>query len=82
MKRRGVSVPRAGDGRSSLSDTEMRIVEEIRRGRTNRQIGLALLLTEKTVEYYLSRLFVKTGCRSRVDLAAASVRGNLVALGA
>jgi DNA-binding CsgD family transcriptional regulator len=82
MRSRGVSMPRSEDGRSALSEMELRIVDLIRDGRTNRQVAIALRITEKTVEYYLSRLFGKTGCRSRVDLVAASVRGQLAAVSA
>jgi DNA-binding CsgD family transcriptional regulator len=32
---------------------------------------------EKTVEGNLTRLFAKTGCRSRVELAAASLSGRI-----
>jgi len=82
MRRRGIALPRLDDGRPTLSDTELRIVELLQDGRTNRQISAALRVTEKTVEYYLSRMFVKTGCRSRVDLVAARVRGQLTAASA
>jgi DNA-binding CsgD family transcriptional regulator len=82
MRRRGVAIPRSAEERTTLSDMELRIVGLIRDGRTNRQVAVALRITEKTVEYYLSRLFVKTGCRSRIDLAAASARGQLAAASA
>lgn len=82
MRRRGVAIPRSEEERTALSDMELRIVDLIRDGRTNRQVAVALRITEKTVEYYLSRLFVKTGCRSRIDLAAASARGQLAAASA
>lgn len=49
----------------------------IRTGLTNRQIALRLQLSEKAVEYHLTRLFERTGCRTRVDLAAASIAGRL-----
>ena len=52
------------------SATEERIVALISRGRTNRQIGSELGLSEKTVESHLTRLFAKSGCRSRVALVA------------
>ncbi|MEU6264550.1 helix-turn-helix transcriptional regulator [Saccharopolyspora shandongensis] len=62
----------------SWSATESRIVELIGMGLTNRRIGSALGLSEKTVESQLTRLFAKTGCRSRVALvAAANSAGSL-----
>lgn len=32
-------------------------------------------ISEKTVESHLTRLFDRTGCRSRVELAAARLQG-------
>jgi DNA-binding NarL/FixJ family response regulator len=39
---------------------------------------LDLRVSEKTVENRLTRLFARTGCRSRVELATASLEGRLV----
>ncbi|WP_211840591.1 LuxR family transcriptional regulator [Saccharopolyspora hirsuta] len=65
----------------SLSDTEARIVELISEGFTNRRIGAQLGLSEKAVERQLTRLFAKTGCRSRVELVTiAPRRGRAAAL--
>ncbi|MEY8039315.1 LuxR C-terminal-related transcriptional regulator [Saccharopolyspora cebuensis] len=61
----------------SLTRTESRIVELVSDGLTNRRIGSELNLSEKTVEGYLTRLFARTGCRSRVELVAANLRGSL-----
>jgi DNA-binding CsgD family transcriptional regulator len=52
---------------------ERRLVEIIRDEPTNRQIAVALNISEKTVEYHLTRIFARTGCPSRVELAAASL---------
>ncbi|MFI7122007.1 AAA family ATPase [Amycolatopsis sp. NPDC049868] len=82
MRDRDVAPPRADADRPTVSDTEMRVIDLIRVGRTNRQIADTLRVTEKTVEYHLTRLFLKTGCRSRVDLAAAKARGLLTAVSA
>ncbi|WP_258342772.1 helix-turn-helix transcriptional regulator [Saccharopolyspora gregorii] len=61
----------------TLSRTEARIVEMVGAGLTNRRIGSALNLSEKTVEGYLTRLFARTGCNSRVELVAANLHGRL-----
>jgi DNA-binding CsgD family transcriptional regulator len=79
MRELGVTVPRARQERPTFSDTELRIVELLRDGWTNRQIATDIQVTEKTVESYLTRLFAKTGCRTRVDLAAASLAGRISA---
>ncbi|GAA3748214.1 LuxR family transcriptional regulator [Streptomyces tremellae] len=76
-RERGVSAPRARGRREALADAERRVVELIGEGLTNRQIALRLRMSEKTVEQYLTRLFARTGCRSRVDLVAAALAGRL-----
>ncbi|MDQ7905716.1 LuxR family transcriptional regulator [Phytohabitans sp. ZYX-F-186] len=76
MRERDVPVPRARPHRAGLSTVERQVVEMIRDGRTNRQIAAALRISEKTVENHLTRLFARTGCRSRVELAAASLSGQ------
>ncbi|WP_246155110.1 helix-turn-helix domain-containing protein [Saccharopolyspora hirsuta] len=43
-------------------------------GRTNRQTGTVLGLSEKTVESHMTRLLAKSGCRSRVGLVVAANR--------
>lgn len=83
MRLRGVSTPRSTPHRATaLSSTELRIGTLIRQGRTNRQIAVALQMSEKTVEYHLSRVFTKTGARTRVGVAAAMVKGRIEAISA
>ncbi|GAA4545154.1 helix-turn-helix transcriptional regulator [Amycolatopsis samaneae] len=80
MAEHGVPVPGSRAPRRMFSDTESRLIELIGEGRTNRRIAQDMRISVKTVENYLTRLFAKTGCRSRLDLAAASRRGNLTAI--
>lgn len=68
--------------REQLSETERRIIELIRVGRTNRQIALAVRMSEKTVEKHLTRLFAKAGCRTRHGLAMSALGGQPESLGA
>ncbi|MEV6604175.1 LuxR family transcriptional regulator [Kutzneria sp. NPDC051319] len=74
MRLRGVTAPRSTDRPSTLSKTELLIASLIRQGRTNRQIAVTMRMSEKTVEHNLSRVFAKTGARTRVDVAAAMVK--------
>ncbi|NJQ02545.1 helix-turn-helix transcriptional regulator [Streptomyces zingiberis] len=76
-RERGVPAPRARGRREDSAVTERRIVELIGEGLTNRQIALRLRISEKTVENHLTRLFARTGVRSRVELAAVSLGGRL-----
>jgi DNA-binding CsgD family transcriptional regulator len=52
-----------------LSTTESAIAELVADGRTNREVAAALHLTEKTVEWNLSKIYRKLGVRSRTELS-------------
>ncbi|WP_326550862.1 helix-turn-helix transcriptional regulator [Micromonospora sp. NBC_01813] len=80
MRARGIRRPRGRTPRTALSPVETQIIELIRYGRTNRQIAVTIRMSEKTVENYLTRLFARTGCRSRVELAAASITSDTLDL--
>lgn len=77
MRERGVPLPRTRSRAEPFSSTEIRIIDLVSDGFTNRQIAMAVQVSEKTVESHLTRLFARTGCRSRVELAAASLEGRL-----
>ncbi|WP_316774194.1 helix-turn-helix transcriptional regulator [Streptomyces sasae] len=74
---RGVTLPRRTTSSRAGAEVEARIIELILQGMTNRQIAAAIRFSEKSVERHLTRLFAKTGCRSRLDLVAAYERGML-----
>ncbi|MDQ6745165.1 MAG: AAA family ATPase [Actinomycetota bacterium] len=59
----------ASTGIASLSDREREVAMLVQDRFTNRQIAARLVLSEKTVERHLSRIFVKLDARSRVDVA-------------
>ena len=80
-RRRNVSIPRRRAARAGLSDREVRLIGMVSDGSTNRQIAARLACSEKTVEQRLSRLFQRTGCRSRVELATAWLDGSLARQG-
>jgi DNA-binding CsgD family transcriptional regulator len=52
-----------------LTEAERRIAELVAEGRTNRDVAVALFLTEHSVETALSRIYRKVGVRSRTELA-------------
>lgn len=81
MRQGGLTPPRNRSARESFSRTELRVIELIRDGRTNRQIAAELRVSEKTVENQLTRLFARTGCKSRLELAAASLDGRFEVAG-
>ena len=82
MRGRGMAPPRSKAPKEPFSPFEKRIIELIESGLTNRQIAHEVRLSEKTLESYITRLFAKTGCRSRFDLAAASLEGRLTVVSA
>ena len=61
----------SGEGLDALSGREREIAELVAEGRTNREIGAELFLSEKTVEGHLTRIFAKLGVTSRVEVAEA-----------
>jgi DNA-binding NarL/FixJ family response regulator len=62
---------------SDLSEQEIRILARIAQGQTNREIGEALYLSEKTVRNYVSGILGKLGLTSRVQAAAYAARNNI-----
>jgi DNA-binding CsgD family transcriptional regulator len=59
----------AGDGK--LTTAESRVVALAAEGMSNKEIGLALVITVHTVEVHLSRAYAKLGVKSRSQLAGA-----------
>ncbi|MGC4879745.1 AAA family ATPase [Micromonospora sp. DT43] len=78
MRERGVRQPRSRTPKTTFNVVERRVIELIGQGRTNRQIAAQVRMSEKTVENYLTRLFARTGCRSRVELAAVSLTTDIL----
>ncbi len=66
--RRAVDAPpRRG---TALTAREQDVAELVAAGRTNKEIGSQLYLSEKTIETHLSRVFTKFGVRTRAAVAA------------
>jgi two-component system, NarL family, response regulator DevR len=63
-------------GERGLSKQEYRVLELVVEGKTNREIGAALELSEKTVRNYLSNAFQKLGVARRSQAAAEFLRGR------
>ncbi|HTI32242.1 MAG TPA: AAA family ATPase [Miltoncostaea sp.] len=54
----------------ALTPQELQVALSAARGATNRETATALLISPKTVEYHLARVYAKLGVRSRAELAA------------
>jgi DNA-binding NarL/FixJ family response regulator len=53
------------------------VIELVAGGLSNPQIAEELHYSRKTIEVYLTRVYAKTGLKSRVELALAVERGEL-----
>jgi len=45
-------------------------------GRTNKEVAASMLLSVKTVQFHLTRVYAKLGVRSRAELAARFAGGQ------
>jgi predicted ATPase/DNA-binding CsgD family transcriptional regulator len=64
-------------GARCLSPRESEVVRLVAAGHTNRQIAVALTLSEKTVSRHLDNIFSKLGISSRAAATAFAVRSGL-----
>jgi DNA-binding NarL/FixJ family response regulator len=87
MRDAGLPVPRptfppagrgTGQGPVPLTPRERSVALLVHEGRTNQQIAHTLNISVKTVEAYLTRLYRKTSCSSRVELAVAVTERRLL----
>ncbi|MET8169779.1 helix-turn-helix transcriptional regulator [Streptomyces sp. NPDC005329] len=52
-----------------MTERETQVAVLVAKGHTNREVAAALFLSDKTVEYHLSHIYIKLAVRSRVELA-------------
>jgi DNA-binding NarL/FixJ family response regulator len=69
---------RSPDNTEKLTQRETDVLRELARGRTNREIGRALSIGERTVKTHVSHLLGKLGLQSRTQAALHAVRIGLV----
>ena len=51
-----------------LTPQELQIALHVARGMTNREVGAALFLSHKTIEFHLGRIYRKLDMRARAEL--------------
>ncbi|MGH2600772.1 MAG: response regulator transcription factor, partial [Dehalococcoidia bacterium] len=61
-----------------LSAREVEVMVLLAEGRSNREIAAVLVLSPRTVEHHLARIYAKINTRGRADAAAYAVRHNLL----
>jgi DNA-binding NarL/FixJ family response regulator len=64
--------------KTNLTEREMGVLRLVAAGKTNQEIGLALGISDKTVEKHLEAIFGKLGVASRVEAAVWAVRAGWV----
>jgi DNA-binding NarL/FixJ family response regulator len=73
----GPPVPEAPDDPFGLTARERQVLALLAEGATNRQIGAALFMAEKTASVHVSRILAKLGVQSRTQAAALAHRQHL-----
>jgi DNA-binding CsgD family transcriptional regulator len=77
LDRREASGGSVTDDPFGLTPRERQVLTLIAEGATNRQIGAALFMAEKTASVHVSRILGKLGVRSRTQAAAVAHRQHL-----
>lgn len=70
-------VTNAGGATAGLSTRELEVLALLAAGKTNRQIGEALFITEKTAGHHVSSILSKLGVSGRVSAAGIALRMGL-----
>jgi DNA-binding CsgD family transcriptional regulator len=76
VERRIVSQPRAKTGWDSLTDSELKVINLIAQGATNRSVATQLHLSPHTVKTHVHNAFAKLGITSREQLAQLMRRSD------
>ncbi len=73
----GAGAPAAAPDPFGLTERERQVLALLAEGATNRQIGNALYMAEKTASVHVSRILSKLGVKSRTQAAAVAHRQHL-----
>jgi DNA-binding CsgD family transcriptional regulator/tetratricopeptide (TPR) repeat protein len=79
-KIRGLGATRPVPYPDELSAREVEVLRLVARGRSNREIGRELVISEHTAANHVRNILRKTGCANRTDAAAYAYRHGLVKL--
>jgi DNA-binding NarL/FixJ family response regulator len=65
-------------GRVNFTDREKEVLELLVAGRSNREIGQALTIEERTVKAHVAKLMRKVGVQNRIALSVHAITHSLV----
>jgi two-component system, NarL family, response regulator DevR len=74
---RAQAAPTVGESLATLSLQERRVLALVAQGRTNKEIGVELGLSDNTVKNYLGNVFEKLQVKHRSQAASIYVQANL-----
>lgn len=67
-------------GREHLTEREVDVLREVARGLTNKQIALALGISEHTVKFHVSSVYAKLGASNRTEAVRKGARRGFIPL--
>src|SRR5580704_12267515 len=76
LRASGETLAVGGDGGEQLTAQELQIALLVTEGQTNAEVGRALFLSTRTVEFHLSRAYRKLGVSSRTELTRRFARAG------
>lgn len=68
------------DSLASLTEREMDVMELLAQGKTNKEIAVKLVISERTVKFHVSSIFNKLGAGNRTEAVTIAARQGLVIL--
>jgi DNA-binding NarL/FixJ family response regulator len=85
LKRMFAGYPKSSDGleageTEALTPREMEVLQQVALGLTNKQIALALAISEHTVKYHISSIYGKLGVMNRAEAVHSGIRHGWIEL--
>ncbi|MEP7115411.1 MAG: helix-turn-helix transcriptional regulator, partial [Ilumatobacteraceae bacterium] len=74
----GLSAPPASTTFDGMSQRELEVLRLIAEGRSNREIGEQLFISQHTAANHVRSILQKTGCVNRAEAAAYAVHRGLL----
>ncbi len=74
----GRRVPRRRNGVAGLTSREIEVLRLLARGRSTKEIAVQLLVSQRSVEHHIERIYAKAGVRTRAAAAAFALQQQLM----